>query len=413
MTATLENLRNGGKTRKSVIFVGINTLIVLLLLGKYLAWLPIPALAGILIVVAFRLIDFKVLAMLKNKSTILDFIVIIAVVIAAANLDLIKASGVGIAMAIFLFLREQMGVTVIRRKIFGNQLFSKKIRLNNERKVLEDKGRQTIIIELQGQLFFGTTDQLFSKLEPYYANCTYVVLDMRRVQSVDYTAANMLKKILARITELNGYLIFCAIPDKLPTGQNLKKYLKDFGLNESNNLKIFDDLDATLVWIEDKILIEEKVNIFDNNKILDLPEIEFFFGFNSNLLMSLNECLEMKSYTTGQVIFKTGDKCDEVYFVRKGNVKIVLPIGGGKSYHLLTIGMGGIFGEMAFIDNVMRSADALSVDDTELYVLSRVKFNQTTLLHPELAGVFFERLALLIANRLRQSNKELKVFQEN
>jgi sulfate permease, SulP family len=413
MTATLENINNGGKTKKSLFINGLSTLLILLFVGKFIGWIPIGALAGILIIISIRLIDFKVLGMLKNKSTVFDFFVIITVIVAAANLDLIKAAGVGIGVAIFLFLREQMAVSVIRRKIFGNQVFSKKIRPNSERKILEEKGGQAVIIELQGQLFFGTTDQLFSKLEPYYAQCKFVVLDMRRIQSVDYTAANMLKKILARVVEKGSYLIFTSLPQVLPTGQNVRAYFLQLGLGEGPNLKIFDDMDAGLLWIEDRILISERVITYDENKVLELGELDLFDHFPEEALQNLNECIETKDYGPNQTIFKGGDTGDEIYFVRKGNVKIVLSLADGKYFHLLTIGMGSVFGEMAFIDNVSRSADAISVDDTSLYFLSRKKFNQVTQVHPEIAGLLFERLALLIANRLRQSNKELKVFQEN
>jgi len=413
MTATLENINSGGKTRKSIFFFAIITLFVLLVAGKYLAWIPIPALAGILIVVGFRMIDMKIFSMLKNKSTMFDFVVIITVVIAAANLDLIKAAGVGIGMAIFLFLREQMGVSVIRRKLFGNQVYSKKIRPAHERKVLEEKGGQTIIIELQGQLFFGTTDQLFSKLEPFYATSNYIVLDMRRIQSVDYTAANMLKKIRARVREKNSCLIFTSVPESLPSGQNVKEYLDNLGLKERGNLKYFDDLDAALVWIEDEILVTEQVNVYDSEKTLNLNELELFEDFPQAAIDTLYECVEVKSYNPNELIFKGGDKGDAIYFVRKGNIKIVLSLNDGKQFHLLTIGMGGVFGEMAFIDKITRSADAMSVDHTNLYELSREKFNQVTARYPEVSGMVFERLALLIANRLRQSNKELKIFQES
>src|ERR1035437_9985912 len=51
MGATLVNLSSGGKTKMSGIFVGITALLVLLLFGKLVAWIPISALAGMLIVV--------------------------------------------------------------------------------------------------------------------------------------------------------------------------------------------------------------------------------------------------------------------------------------------------------------------------------------------------------------------------
>ena len=152
--------------------------------------------------------------------------VIIAVVLASVCFSLLAAAAVGTGMAIFLFFREQMRSSVIRRKAMGNEIFSKKRRLTHELAVLENKGRNTIIIELQGQLFFGTTDQLITKLLPYFKKCKYTILDMRRVQSVDFTAANMLKQIQERLNLKKGYLIFSSIPLNLPTGQNIKEYLK-------------------------------------------------------------------------------------------------------------------------------------------------------------------------------------------
>ncbi len=413
MSATSENLHNGGKTQYSTLFAGVNTLLVVVLAGGMLAWLPHAALAGILIMVAFRMIDLKILDMLKNKSTLFDFIVIVTVVIAAVNLDLIKGAGVGIAMAILLFLREQMGISVIRRKLAGNQMSSKKIRLKHQREVLEVHGGVTLILELQGQLFFGTTDQLYSNLESYYDSARFIILDMRRIQSVDFTAANMLKKILARIKQRKGYLIFSSIPEKLPTGQNVRQYFVNLGLGPSEHLRIFESTEDALEWVEDDILSREDTRAFSNDRILDLHEIELVQGIPEDALAKLRSGLEERIFEPNQLIFHAGDVSDEIYFVRKGIIKIVLPLGDGKTYHLLTIGMGGIFGEMAFIDNVRRSADAMPLERSHLFVLSREKFEEVTKQYPELAGKFYQRLAFLTVQRLRQANKELKIFQEN
>lgn len=68
---------------------------------------------------------------------------------------------------------------------------------------------------------------------------------------------------------------------------------------------------------------------------------------------------------------------------------------------------------MAFLDKRKRSANALASDDVDLYVLSRKKFDEVTIQHPEIAGQFFEKLAFVISNRLRLSDIELKALQEN
>ena len=260
MGATLVNLNSGGKTKKSGLVFGITAVLVLLLFGKLVAWIPISALAGILIVVAIRMVDYKTFALLKHKSTVFDFFVMLGVIISAVTMSLIAAAGIGILLAIILFLREQMRTSVIRRKAFGNQLFSKKSRVITEREILEVKGKHTLIVQLQGQLFFGTADQLLSQIEPLLNDSKYVLLDMRRVLSIDYTAANRLKQILGRIKEQQGYLIFTSVPLNVLSGQNIKVYLENLGLTETENLKFFEDLDFALEWVEDEILLDEKVN---------------------------------------------------------------------------------------------------------------------------------------------------------
>jgi SulP family sulfate permease len=165
MGATLVNISSGARTRFSGFIEGVLSLVAFLLLGALIAWVPVAALAGILIVIGVRMIDRHSLNFLKSRSTILDFAVIAAVIVTALTVSLIAASGVGIALAVFLFIRENVGGAIVRRKSYGNQTFSKQIRLPPEMEILQERGDRTVIFELQGSLFFGTTDQLYSALE--------------------------------------------------------------------------------------------------------------------------------------------------------------------------------------------------------------------------------------------------------
>jgi SulP family sulfate permease len=328
-------------------------------------------------------------------------------------MSLIAASGVGIAFAILLFLREQIRSSVIRRKVFGNQIFSKKIRFKNELEILQLKGNETIVVELQGQLFFGTTDQLFTELEPFLKKCKYILLDMKRVQSIDYTAVNMLKQIQARVKNQKGHLVFTSVPLSLPTGQNVKSYLEDLGLTETEILKFFDDLDSALEWIEDDILKSENVVTHTPGQSLTVQQFNFFEGLSDLALDALLKCMVLQSYKPNELIFEIGEESDEIYFIRKGMVKIVLPLSQGKSHHLVTFPTGGFFGDMSFLDKGTRSANAVAAEDVDLYVLSREKFSEVVKQHPEIGGQFFEQLARTIADRLRQSNIEVKALEEN
>lgn len=413
MGPTLVNLASGGQTRLSSVFAGVFAGLVLLLLGKLMAWIPLASLAGVLIVIAFRMLDKNSLQLLKHKSTIFDFLVILAVVISAVSMSLIVAAGVGIAMAIALFLRDQIRSSVIRRKFFGNQKFSKKRRVTEELSILESHGKGTIICELQGQLFFGTTDQLFTELEPHLAKCSFVVLDMRRVQSLDFTAANMLRQIHNRLKEKQGYLVLASIPMNLPSGQNVRKYLASLGFTEAGmNLKFYPDLDSALEWIEDEIISSTSDGEKGIRHALTLQDFGFFRGFPHGAIEKLSATITEESFHMGEKIFSMGDKSDQIYFIRKGTVKIGLPLQGGAIHHLLTLSRGDFFGEMSFLDKGTRSADAVAVNDVMLYVLSRSQFEKINKDHPEIAGIFFERLAHAISQRLRLTNIELMAMEE-
>ena len=416
MGATIVNLNSGAKTKFSGVFVGIAALFVMLLLGSLIAWIPLAALAGILIVVGYRMVDIKSLSLLKHHSTRFDFFVILAVIVSAVSFSLLSAAGVGIAFAIVLFLREQIRSSVIRKKFLGNQTFSKKVRLLDELEILAKHADESIVLQLQGQLFFGTTDQLLSELDPYLVQCKYIILDMRRVQSVDYTAVNMLKQVLARMTKHNGYLIFASVPLSLPSGQNVRKYFKNLGLIETENLKFFDDIDSALEWMEDEIIKEATTGIVHADKVFDLSEIELFRDFSNEALKTVSSCMKEQIYEAGDTIFGvdvSNQESDEIYFIKKGVVKIILPLSGGLTYHLASFTKGSFFGDMSFLDKAKRSANAIATEQVILYILSREEFDKVTKEYPEIAGEFFEQLALVIAKRLRQNNIELKTLQEN
>jgi len=414
MGATLVNIGSGGMTRRSGLFVGVFALLAAALLGSLIGWVPIAALAGVLIVVAFRMFDRKSLLLLRQRSTFVDFAVIAAVIIAAVTISLIAAAGVGLVLAILLFIRDQIRGSVIRRKVRGNQVFSKVRRLPEQLEALERRGAETIVCELQGNLFFGTTDQLLSELAEDLKHARRVILDMRRVQSLDYTAANMLGQVEATLADRDGHLVLCALPKSARTGESLEVYLAELGLVRSwRSVKVLPDLDAALEWTEDRVLEAEGLLATGVDPPLELAAIDLVREFDAPALATLRECLVERSIESGGLIFRQGDQGDEIYLMRCGSVRVQLPLGDGKSHHLVSFGRGDFFGDMAFLDRGVRSADAVATAPTDLYVLSRARFNDMALLHPDMAVKVFARLARALALRLRRTDAELRALHES
>jgi SulP family sulfate permease len=410
MGATMVNLSSGGATRMSGVIEGVLALFAFLLLGGLIAWVPVAALAAILIVVGIRMIDRHSFQFLKSRNTVFDFLVILAVITVALTVGLIPASGTGIVLAIVLFVREQIGGRIVRRKTYCNQNFSRQIRLREDMSVLEQRGDQAVIFELQGSLFFGTANQLYTALEPEIKARRYILLDMSRVQTIDITAAHMLEQIRDMMAEKGGFLVFAKLPHNLPSGRDMQQYIDQMGLAPHKGAaRIFDELDGAQEWVENRILKEAALERAEE-QLLNLHELGLFSGRKEETLAALELRLDKRSIKAGEKIFARGDAGDELFLIRKGSVRIMLPLDNGKAHHVSSFGRGDFFGEMAFLDGDARSANAIAFTDVDLFVLSRKTFDAFAEEHKKASLKFMEGVASVLASRLRYANTELRAL---
>jgi SulP family sulfate permease len=413
MGATLVNLSSGATGRMSGMVEGISALAAFALLGGLIAWVPVAALAAILIVIGVRMIDRSSLHFLHSRGTLLDFMVIASVVTTALTVSLIAASVVGVLLAIMLFIREQVSNNVVRRRVLGNQTFSKHVRTRDEMESLVRHGDQVVVCELQGSLFFGTTQQLYSALENDLKTRRFIILNMRRVQTVDVTAAHMLERVRQMLAERDGRLILAGIPVKSPSGLDIQAYLVEVGLlvpqAQGHRVKVFSAVDAALEWTEDLIINEAALETAVEHA-LELRDIELFRNRKEETLTALEACMENRTVPAGGIIFSQGDAGDELFLIRRGAVRILLPVNNTLSHHLGTFGRGAFFGEMGFLDGATRSANAVAFSETELYVLSRKVYDQFAEVHRKAALALMEGIASTLSSRLRYTTAELRTL---
>lgn len=410
MGATLVNVSSGGRTPWSGALAGALALAAFLLLGPAIAWVPIGALAGLLLMVAWNMFDRGIFRLALKRATAVDF-VIIATVVVVAQFGLILASAVGVGLAILLFMRDQILSSVIAGMVHLDNSHSKRKRLLAERELLARHGHQAAIVQLQGNLFFGTTDQLFSELEKDLGVLRFLLIDLRRVHSMDYTAGHLLEQMRVRLQERGGELLFSGMPSNLPSRQDIEHYMAELGLVKKSGIRVFDTRDGAIEWMEDRLLETAGWVPPAEEKVLSLGAIELFAGMDSTSLGDLATAVEQASFAPGERICAKGDSGDEIFLIRRGRVRVLLPLEGGKVHHLVTLCQGDYFGEMAFIDHETRSADAVAVTQTELFTLSRSRFDTVTRDNPALAGRVFDALAHAVSRRLRSADAELQALE--
>ena len=411
MGASLINISSGGTTRRAGIIAGALSLLALLVLAPLLAWVPIAALAAILMVIGVRMIDRHSLSYFFTPATRLDFLVIMVVILVAIFANLIAASGVGVALAILLFLREQTKSSVVRSRIEGYEIFSRHTRSAQDAEKVARERNDVVVFELQGSLFFGTASQLHAALAPETATRKYVILSMRRVQSLDVTATHVLEQIKDQLEEKGAYLVFCDIPKGLPSGLKMKRFLKDTGVvRPSNKAFAFRQLDDALEWVEARAMDDSRAQPVEV-LALGIAAMPLFAGHGEEALRALEACVEVRAVKANKKVFKAGGVGGELFLVRRGVVKVTLPIHKKDSYHLATCGPGDIVGGMGFFDASTHTADALALTDVEVYVLTREGFLTLSETQRALAFTLIESVARTLADRLRGAVAEIQALR--
>ncbi|MBI3114013.1 MAG: cyclic nucleotide-binding domain-containing protein [Rhodospirillales bacterium] len=241
---------------------------------------------------------------------------------------------------------------------------------------------------------------------------SYIILDMRRVQSVDVTAAHVLELIEDALKERGGSLIFSHLP-LMQSGRDLEDDFGQVGLvKPGHQSRVFGELDEALEWVENRILEDSKIGRTEET-LLGLRDIDIFKKRRDETLAELEAAMETRSVKAGERLFALGDSSDELYLVRRGAIRIMQPLKRKQGHHLATFNRGDFFGEMAFLDREPRSADAYAERDTELFVLSRAAFDDFAANHKKTAIALLEGLARTLSLRLRFTNAELRQLEDD
>ncbi|MHB8098474.1 MAG: SulP family inorganic anion transporter [Sulfuricurvum sp.] len=408
MGPTMVNFSSGASSRTSSLIEGVMAILAFLLLTPLIAWIPIASLAGILIVIGLRMIDKHSIELIKTRKTSLDFLIIVAVALTAISVSLIAASGVGLILAIMLYIAQQIGTSVVNRHADGLEVRSKLIRNQDETDLLLQKGSEFSLYELHGSLFFGTANQLYAMLREDLKTKKYIIIDMKRVQTVDLTAAHILLQIKDMLHEKNGYIIFSRLPHKLPTGDDLESYFNQVGLlKHLSPIKLFDDLDDAIEWTENKIIQEHIQEEKEAEKLLELRDFTLFKERKEDTLAEIQSLVQTQSFKKGELIYLQGDSSGEIFLIRRGLVRIMLPGENRKSVHLSTVGQNNFFGEFSFLEGSPHYTDAVAASDTDLYVITSETFAAFSEHHKKASFHFMQSLATELAKRLKLTRSEL------
>lgn len=205
---TMVNVRAGGVTRLSGITHGVVLIIVVLFLGGFASHIPLAALAGVLIMTAFGMLELEPIKLIP-RTPLPDAAVMVATILITVFTDLITAVEVGLVMAAFLFVHRmsELGMTQnVLEHVHGVTIDEA------TRKLLQNN--KIIVYDIEGPLFFGAAKSFITTLEKDF-EVNIVILDMENVPFIDTSGAVALENIVDQLRRDKKRLLIVGMRSKV------------------------------------------------------------------------------------------------------------------------------------------------------------------------------------------------------
>jgi CRP/FNR family cyclic AMP-dependent transcriptional regulator len=138
-----------------------------------------------------------------------------------------------------------------------------------------------------------------------------------------------------------------------------------------------------------------------------LGKVELFRGLAVRGLERVASICSEETYAANHVLFQEGDAGDKLYVIVDGKTRISRRVPGMGEEALAVLGPGSSFGEMALIDEVPRSADAIVHERCKLLVVSKEALQDLMFLDKELAYEVLWNTVRILSRRLRETNDKM------
>jgi len=235
---TVVNINAGGTGKLSGMVHSIILLIVLLGAGEYAMLIPLPVLAGILIMVGIGIIDYKGIKHITDVPRA-DAVVMIIVLFLTVFVDLLQAVAVGLVLASVLFMK-QMGDLAQSKAVSSSLGDFHDNHLNPDEQGISEKIKNQILIHhFDGPIFFGFTAH-FKTMMKTHPEVSVVIFRMHNVPSLDQSGMYAIEDAVLQLNKKDISVVMTGI-QKQP-----KDMLKNINLipeliPEANCFENFED----------------------------------------------------------------------------------------------------------------------------------------------------------------------------
>lgn len=327
----------------------------------------------------------------------IDFLIIVSILGVIILSSFMNGVILGLMMAIIMFVVSYSNVSVVKFALSGREYQSRVTRSARERQLLDEHADQLYILKLQGFIFFGTANGIFTHVREWFASqpahkVRYLLLDFNYVSGLDSTGMLSFIRMQHWCQEQRILLIMTGL-----RGRTLGQFARGGFSEQPGVLHFFSDLDHGIEWCEDEIIGE-----FSTDEVVKsdlLTELKTIVG-DSQQVDNLISYMNRKEHTTGEYLIQQGDEPDMVFFIDSGQVTAQLEAPDKPTVRLETMSSGRSVGELGFYLNIKRTAAVIVDEPSVIYSLSKQELEAMEEKDPEAANLFHRIIVHLLGERV-------------
>lgn len=223
------NYTSGAMTPISAIFASVILMVTVLLVAPYAVYLPIGAMAGVILLVAYNLIDMKqIVHVLKSSKS--ETSILLTTLAATLFLELEFAIYLGVLLSLVIFLGRTSYPDIVHLAPAFDPVYKKKNLIDTSARPVTECPHLKII-RFDMSIYFGSLNHLQKELQRISdkEGISDILILCQGVNFIDLSGAEMLHHEADRLTEMGGGLYFAELKPKVYEKLSYMHFMRDIG----------------------------------------------------------------------------------------------------------------------------------------------------------------------------------------
>ncbi|HET6564371.1 MAG TPA: cyclic nucleotide-binding domain-containing protein, partial [Xanthomonadales bacterium] len=403
VTSSLLYKQFGASSRWMAIASCMVTLVVAMIGGSLISWMPTVLVGSVVFLFAFQMLYEWMYIAVRGFQPV-DYAIVCIILGTVIFVGFMPGVLVGIMLALLLFVMRYSMISAVQGQYSLAAYRSSVERSPRASQLLDEHGSVALVYTLRGFLFFGTANSILDLIRDESGiregKLKAILLDLKRVTGMDISALKTFMQIRALCDATGVKLMYAGVP----RGTEQRIVMMDAVSREQGKPLFFKEADYAVEFIENTILAElgesdGKKTIADYLSEL-FPDVE-----KVRLLLGAMKRIDIK---VGQALFQQGDDDTGLFMLESGSMTALIgtPTNGMK--RVKKFNAGSVIGEMSsYTSDRKRTATIIANEPSVLYHLPNESFQNLDESDPKLVSSIHELVARTLGTRITYMNRRL------